>query len=160
MADPTTTKPCSVRTISRGVPAGANRPYHCTESKPGNPLSLMVGMSGAVATRFALVTPSMRKRPARACGSDSSGDGTTDSYDTSGDDSTDDSSDDSSTASSESTPYQWTVKLDGHDDVEELTDVYTDNLLEVEVSGLSPSAVQNTGYTAAYSCVRALVAKP
>src|SRR5215813_13941895 len=50
--------------ISPGVPMGAQ--MHCGASCtwPGTPASSMVGTSGRIAIRFALVTASARKRPA------------------------------------------------------------------------------------------------
>src|SRR5262249_3942689 len=50
-----------------GVPMGAQ--MHCGASCtwPGTPASSMVGTSGRIATRFALVTASARKRPALIC---------------------------------------------------------------------------------------------
>ncbi len=55
--------PLSRETISLGVPAGANTPYHDTASYPGNPDSATVGTSGAIAVRAALVTASARSFP-------------------------------------------------------------------------------------------------
>src|SRR5437667_10028551 len=47
-----TVSPYSLSRTSFGVPAGASRPNHGTASKPGNPVSAMVGRSGASAERL------------------------------------------------------------------------------------------------------------
>src|SRR5260221_7446715 len=47
-------------TISGGVLAGTYSAYHDATSKPGTPDSAMVGISGAPANRFAVVTASPR----------------------------------------------------------------------------------------------------
>src|SRR6185503_10104138 len=64
-----TTSPCSRETISRGVPAGASRPFQPTASKSLSPSSCSVGTSGNTATRARLVTASGLILPARTCGS-------------------------------------------------------------------------------------------
>src|SRR5215467_14055857 len=51
-------------TMSRGVPAGATSANHVAASKPGSATSEIVGMSGALAARCALVTASARNEPA------------------------------------------------------------------------------------------------
>jgi len=56
-------------TTSRGVPAGASSAYQVPDSKPGTPVSAIVGSCGVAALRRALVTPSARRRPALTCGS-------------------------------------------------------------------------------------------
>src|SRR4029453_13339519 len=52
------------RTMSRGVPAGATSANQVAASKPGRAPSAIVGISGAVAARCALVTASARNEPA------------------------------------------------------------------------------------------------
>src|SRR5688500_10669816 len=60
---------CRRPTISRGVPAGASRPFQPTASKPFSPDSSRVGTSGRIASRARLVTASALMRPERTCGS-------------------------------------------------------------------------------------------
>jgi hypothetical protein len=67
------------------------------------------------------------------------------------------SEDEDDQAADSTQAYTWTVKMDGHDDVEVLNEIYTDDLLEIEVTGLSASAVSGSGYSAVYSCVRVQV---
>src|SRR5512145_607864 len=55
-------------TISRGVPAGARRPFQPTASKSLRPSSCSVGTSGSTAMRARLVTASAWIFPARTCG--------------------------------------------------------------------------------------------
>src|SRR6185503_2934531 len=55
-------------TIGCGVPAGANIAYQVSTSRSGMPASLSVGTSGNASARFALITASMRRRPACTCG--------------------------------------------------------------------------------------------
>src|SRR5689334_10284487 len=55
--------------IGREVPAGTSRPYHVVYSKPGMPASAIVGTSGSVSARFALVTPKLRSFPDLTWGS-------------------------------------------------------------------------------------------
>ena len=50
-------------TISRGVFAGANRPFQLRVSRPATPASAMVGTSGSTGERFVPVTPSGRIEP-------------------------------------------------------------------------------------------------
>src|SRR6185437_5855499 len=52
--------PVSRATMSLGVPAGASMPNQVLASKPGIPVSAMVGSAGAAALRFALLMPSAR----------------------------------------------------------------------------------------------------
>ncbi len=56
-----------VRTISAGVPAGATIPLHDSDTKPGNPLSIMVGTSASSALRAGPVTASGRSLPSLMC---------------------------------------------------------------------------------------------
>ncbi len=56
-------------TISRGVPAGATRPYQDCVSNPGNPDSATVGTSGYAFHRRGLVNASICNCPARTNGS-------------------------------------------------------------------------------------------
>src|ERR1700682_6278780 len=56
-------------TIGAGVPAGASTPNQELASKPGSPLSLMVGMSGSTGARFNEVTAIARNLPPLICGS-------------------------------------------------------------------------------------------
>src|SRR4029077_5072067 len=55
----------SLATISGGVLAGTNSAYQADTSKPGIPDSAMVGSSGAVGKRCAVVTASPRSCPER-----------------------------------------------------------------------------------------------
>ncbi len=48
----------------RGVPAGASRVDRCVASKPGRPLSAIVGISGSRLDRVRLLMPSARSPPA------------------------------------------------------------------------------------------------
>jgi hypothetical protein len=57
----------SFSTISFGVLAGAKSPYHCTTSKPGTPLSAIVGSSGKSGDRFLPVTARPRSLPDLMC---------------------------------------------------------------------------------------------
>ena len=50
-------------TIGGGVPAGATRPITSSVSWPARPLSAMVGTSGAMGERCALVTANARSVP-------------------------------------------------------------------------------------------------
>src|SRR5690606_2498943 len=43
-------------TTAAGVPAGTSMPYQVVYENPGSPASLAVGISGAAAARFSLVT--------------------------------------------------------------------------------------------------------
>src|ERR1700704_1807851 len=52
-------------TMPRGARAGAPTPCHATSSKPGRPASARVGMLGAAATRFGVVTPRHLTLPSR-----------------------------------------------------------------------------------------------
>lgn len=52
------------RTMWRGVPAGATSANQVAASKPGSATSAIVGISGALAARCALVTASARNEPA------------------------------------------------------------------------------------------------
>jgi hypothetical protein len=54
---------------SRGVPAGATKPFHATASKPAKPLSAIVGRSFICGQRLGPVTASGRMRPAWISGS-------------------------------------------------------------------------------------------
>lgn len=45
-------------TMARGVPPGTTMPYHTSKTKPGSAASPIVGISGATAARFVLVTAS------------------------------------------------------------------------------------------------------
>jgi len=56
----------SVSMISRGAPFDAPSPHHVLASYPGM-LSPMVGTSGSVAARVAVVTANARNLPALAC---------------------------------------------------------------------------------------------
>ena len=56
-----------------GVPAGAAKPVHATNSKPSRPTSLVVGTSGSDLRRTAPVTASARSRPDLMCGSSTLG---------------------------------------------------------------------------------------
>ena len=59
---------CSrLSTISGGVPAGANRPFHIVTSYPGRPASAIVGTSGAAAVRVAPVTAMAVSLPIFTC---------------------------------------------------------------------------------------------
>jgi hypothetical protein len=49
--------PCSMRTSLAGVPAGAKSPCQLPNSYPSTPDSAMVGTSGSMGERFAVVTP-------------------------------------------------------------------------------------------------------
>ena len=53
-------------TIGAGVPAGASKPNQAVMSKPANPLSAIVGSSGAVGQRWGDVTASAFTLPAFA----------------------------------------------------------------------------------------------
>src|SRR5688572_26581891 len=64
-----TTSACSRETISRGVPAGASRPFQPTASKSFRPSSCSVGTSGSTAIRERLVTASGLILRERTCGS-------------------------------------------------------------------------------------------
>ena len=55
-------------TISRGVAAGANMPYHNGIVKPSTPASIPVGTSGRAAMRCSVSTARARTFPARICG--------------------------------------------------------------------------------------------
>ncbi len=59
--------------IAGGVPAGARMPCQAIASKPGYPLSAMVGRSGATGERSLLVTASAVSVPARTCASAETG---------------------------------------------------------------------------------------
>src|SRR5882762_1235357 len=56
----------SRRTSARSMPFGPSTPEYSTMSKSGSPASIMVGTSGAAATRFGVVTASARSLPALA----------------------------------------------------------------------------------------------
>src|SRR5688572_18222617 len=56
------------KTISRGVPAGASRPFQPTASKSLSPSSCSVGTSGSTPMRARLVTASAWIFPERTCG--------------------------------------------------------------------------------------------
>ena len=60
--------PYNLSITGRGVRAGASIPYQVATSKPLSPCSSRLGISGAAAERFAVVTPSARIRPLRTCG--------------------------------------------------------------------------------------------
>src|SRR5439155_1872013 len=49
------------------MPFGPSTPEYSTMSKSGSPASIMVGTSGAAATRFGVVTASARSLPAFEC---------------------------------------------------------------------------------------------
>jgi hypothetical protein len=53
-------------TIARSMPFGPRIPEYSTISKSGRPDSIIVGISGAGATRFGVVTASARSLPALA----------------------------------------------------------------------------------------------
>src|SRR5437016_11560753 len=57
----------SLRTISRGVRAGANTPPQLAKSYPGMPASIAVGTFGKDALRSGVVTASARSVPALMC---------------------------------------------------------------------------------------------
>src|SRR5215813_11473316 len=57
-------------TTPAGMPAGPTMPVNDTETKPGKPLSIMVGTSGACTLRVSPVTAIGRTRPACAAGSE------------------------------------------------------------------------------------------
>src|SRR6266566_5490248 len=54
---------CSRARIGAGVPAGANRAYELSATSCGKPASVVVGISGMMALRRALVTASARSEP-------------------------------------------------------------------------------------------------
>src|ERR1700730_2429011 len=60
--------PAILSTMSRGVPAGATRPFHVTTLKPGKPDSATVGTSGICGSRCAVDTASRRIAPEATCG--------------------------------------------------------------------------------------------
>jgi hypothetical protein len=60
---------CSRVTISRGVPAGTDSPYHEPTSNCGKPASRTVGRFGNAAERCAVVMAIARRRPACICDS-------------------------------------------------------------------------------------------
>src|SRR5579862_6720997 len=67
-ASTSATLDCSFAVIAGGRSLGPQRPYHDTNSNPGNPDSSTVGMSGAAGWRLRLVMASALMRPACACG--------------------------------------------------------------------------------------------
>ena len=56
--------------MAAGVPLGAYRPFQASAENPANPLSAMVGTSGAAGERVRLVTASGRILPAWMCGTE------------------------------------------------------------------------------------------
>ena len=58
----------SLRTTGSGIPAGPNRPNHCSISTPGKPASVIVGRSGNCGCRCAPAIASMRSLPLSICG--------------------------------------------------------------------------------------------
>ena len=55
-------------TMSAGTPVGPHTPNHSGESAPFTPASPVVGTSGSVGLRFAVLTASGRSLPLLMCG--------------------------------------------------------------------------------------------
>ena len=62
------TAACSAATIAGGSPAGPNSAAHSLESKPGKPLSAIVGTSGRLGTLSSVATARKRARPLSTMG--------------------------------------------------------------------------------------------